>query len=318
MINKKDILILDMSGSPLHNSFSNIGYCIDEPYKKRSRLYYRLRAIVHLLRLDKTNWFDTFFALNDAMIKKYRPQLIIIIGSLIYEPFLRQLRTRYPNISVAYSFSNIVIYFASINPAILEKYNVKGFSWDKDDCAKYNLIYQTPGFDLSVFSNKINSDICYDACFIGADKGRYKLVKAIESKLINSGFKTYIHITPDYGFTKILHKDYKDKIPYKQYLEVVASSKCIIDFVQKGQVGTTMRTMEAIFSGKKLISNNARLKEYTFYHPNNIFIVDKDNIDLIPHFLKTPYIFISEDILQKYSLESSIQTIIYNELLSSD
>lgn len=45
-----------------------------------------------------------------------------------------------------------------------------------------------------------------------------------------------------------------------------------------------MRTMEAIFSGKKLISNNARLKEYTFYHPNNIFIVDKDNIDLIPHF----------------------------------
>ena len=180
------------------------------------------------------------------------------------------------------------------------------------------MIYQTPGFDLSVFSNKINSDICYDACFIGADKGRYKLVKAIESRLINSGFKTYIHITPDYGFTKILHKDYKDKIPYKQYLEVVASSKCIIDFVQKGQVGTTMRTMEALFSGKKLISNNARLKEYTFYHPNNIFIVDKDNIDLIPHFFKTPYIFISEDILQKYSLENSIQTIIYNELLSSD
>lgn len=109
MINKKEILILDMSGSPLHNSFSNIGYCIDEPYKKRTRLYYRLRAIVHLLRLDKTSWFDTFFALNDAMIKKYRPQLIIIIGSLIYEPFLRQLRTRYPNILVAYSFSNIGI-----------------------------------------------------------------------------------------------------------------------------------------------------------------------------------------------------------------
>ena len=151
-----------------------------------------------------------------------------------------------------------------------------------------------------------------------SDETEAKLVKAIESRLINSGFKTYIHITPDYGFTKILHKDYKDKIPYKQYLEVVASSKCIIDFVQKGQVGTTMRTMEAIFSGKKLISNNARLKEYTFYHPNNIFIVDKDNIDLIPHFFKTPYIFISEDILQKYSLENSIQTIIYNELLSSD
>ena len=36
-----------------------------------------------------------------------------------------------------------------------------------------------------------------------------------------------------------------------------------IYFVQKGQVGTTMRTMEAIFSGKKLISNNARPVSYT-------------------------------------------------------
>lgn len=310
MTNKSEIIIFSTKDSTSFTSFKNLGYTVIYPYNKRKRTDYRVRALLHILNIEKYKLFDSFFEINQEINECTNPKIIIIIGSLIFEPFIKKLRNKFPKAHIVYSYSNIVKDLASINPSILKKYEITGVSWDKIDCKKYGLQYQRPGIDPTILNRVNTQEICYDVCFIGADKHRYKSIKEIEKIISNAGFCSYIHITPDYSFFKTLHKDYQDKIPYSRYLEIVASSRCIIDFVQKGQVGTTMRTMEAIFNGKKLISNNQNLKDYDFYNPNNIFIVTKDNLNDIPDFLKSPFIPIDENILSRYTLKNCIREMI--------
>lgn len=310
MISKKNVIVIDLLGSTSYNSLVKLGYDVIDPYDNSSRKYYRIRQLLHRFKLEKCTWFDYYFKLNVKLSKKENSKVIIIIGSLIYEPFLKMLREIFPTIPISYSFSNIVKNSASISPYLLRKYNIIGWSWDKEDCKKYNLNYIRPAIDPNIFKSIDRRLDIYDLCFIGADKGRYKLVKEISHIATASGINSYTHITPDYSFLKFIHKDYKEPIPYDKYLEIVSSSKCIIDLVQKGQVGTTMRTLEAIFSNKKLISNNPNLIDYDFYHPNNIFILSESNIDEIPGFLRKPYVPIDKDILDNYVLDRVIEDLI--------
>lgn len=318
MIDLNKITIIDIYGSTSYKSLKDLGYNVIEPYKKKKRWHYRKRSLIHILSLDRFPCFNSLFDLNCELEKITAPAIIIIVGSLIYEPFLLKLRKKFPTTHILYSYSNIVNNLASVKPTKLRKYNIEGLSWDIDDCKRYKLKYQRPCVDPNLIRNKIISNPIYDVCFIGADKGRYQMVKDIEKVIVGSGFKSYIHITPDYSFFKYLHQDYKDKIPYEKYLEITAASDCIIDLVQKGQVGTTMRTMEAIFNKKKLISNNHRLKEYDFYTPDNIFIVTKENLRDIPNFLRIPYVPIENEILNKYMLKNNIEEIVHSTIKTND
>lgn len=309
MITKNNILIIDFKGSTTYKSFKGYGLPVVEPYEHMKTSDYRKRNILHKLRMDNIPCVNSVFKLNRE-ITNYTPRIIIIMGSLIYERFIYQLRSIYPTSSIVYCYKNIVSSQASINPAILRKYNIIGFSWDIEDCEKYGLRYQIPCVDPTLFDN-INSDTkLYDVCFIGVDKGRYRIIKDIEEVTSKAGYRSYIHITPDHSYNKIGNKDYQNKISYQRYLEIVSTSSCYIDIVQKGQVGTTTRTMEALFTSKKIISNNSKLKEYDFYNPKNIFILTENNINDIPSFLKLPYVPVDKEILQKYELRNSINHII--------
>lgn len=58
--------------------------------------------------------------------------------------------------------------------------------------------------------------------------------------------------------------------------------------------------MEAMFYNKKLITNNIHIKEYDFYIPRNIFILQERNISELKDFLDLPIIEIAQEIKNKY------------------
>ena len=82
--------------------------------------------------------------------------------------------------------------------------------------------------------------------------------------------------------------------------ENIKQSRAILDIVQSGQSGITLRPMEAMFYNKKLITNNIYIKEYDFYNPRNIFILQERNINELNEFLELPMIEINQDIKNKY------------------
>ena len=71
-----------------------------------------------------------------------------------------------------------------------------------------------------------------------------------------------------------------------------------------------MRTIEMIGMNKKIITTNQTIKEYDFYNPNNICVIDRNNININTNFFDAQYEPLSDQIYIKYSLEQWIKDIL--------
>ncbi|MDO4763924.1 MAG: hypothetical protein Q4A00_06030 [Flavobacteriaceae bacterium] len=93
-------------------------------------------------------------------------------------------------------------------------------------------------------------------------------------------------------------------------IKMTLSSKVIIDIKLPYHSGLSFRFFESLGYNKKLITNNTSVKEYDFYHPNNIFITDYENFEGLEEFLNQPYVNICEEIKTKYKFENWIKNIL--------
>jgi hypothetical protein len=71
-------------------------------------------------------------------------------------------------------------------------------------------------------------------------------------------------------------------LPYDRYAEVLATSDFTLDYAHPGQTGATMRSMEALALGVKLISNNPHMLASRHFNDRNVipFPLDGDAQDL--------------------------------------
>ena len=99
----------------------------------------------------------------------------------------------------------------------------------------------------------------------------------------------------------------EERISYVEYLERLSGSRCVVDLCQKMQTGLTRRPLEALFYGKKLITNNLLIKEYDFYNPKNVFIFGADNTSRLGEFVKEPAEPVSEDMKRKYDVNGWVK-----------
>jgi hypothetical protein len=86
--------------------------------------------------------------------------------------------------------------------------------------------------------------------------------------------------------------------------EISALSRAIVDIQHPHQTGLTMRTIETLVAGSKLITTNQTLKLYDLYHPSRIAVLDRDDPRLDPDFLQMPFDPIPEDIVQSYHIDT--------------
>ena len=128
---------------------------------------------------------------------------------------------------------------------------------------------------------------------MGRPKTRKKDIVDLEKKLKEEGIQTNF---------KIIENE-KDYVSYDEYLKMIAESKCILDYNQEGQVGLSLRPMEALFLERKLITNNTDIKNYDFYNHDNVFILGEDNINEIKEFINKPYRKVNQDIINYYDFE---------------
>ena len=74
-----------------------------------------------------------------------------------------------------------------------------------------------------------------------------------------------------------------------------------------------MRTFESVGSGKKLITTNSEIKKYPFYNPNNIFVIDRNNIQLDVAFFDLPYQDIDSKIYESMSIGGWLQELFVDD-----
>lgn len=102
----------------------------------------------------------------------------------------------------------------------------------------------------------------------------------------------------------------KDRITFEKNLEHVKNSDILLDFVDPLHNGLSIRFFEGLYYQKKVITDNVMVKNYDFYHPDNIFIVKNNNYKNIELFLKKPYHKLPEEIVEKYGFSNWIREII--------
>ncbi len=174
----------------------------------------------------------------------------------------------------------------------LEKYRDKFdllISTDNLDATKYDISF----FPLIYSQPKLvdSPDVYYDLSFVGYDKGREKLLREINGKAKSSKLKTFIKCYKERKFTSNKLMD------YGEIIDVVKKSNCILEVVQKGQSAITLRTLEAVYYRKKLLTNNTNIKKYSFYDPRYIQIftnIDEIDFDFVKEKININYKYHNE------------------------
>lgn len=206
-------------------------------------------------------------------------------------------------------------------PNINKKLNLFDYvsSFDRKDCINNPSINFRPLFYCDDYkaTNDLKQKYKYDISFIGTiHSDRYKILKEIEKSTKKQNLKLYMYPFLQskfiYYFYKITKKEFRDttinnfkfeKISSSDISNIVDRSRIIIDIQHPNQTGLTMRTIEMIGMKKQIITTNKDIVNYDFYDSRNIFILDREklNIDLKSLFIE--YSPIKEEIYQKYSLE---------------
>jgi len=102
---------------------------------------------------------------------------------------------------------------------------------------------------------------------------------------------------------------FDQQIAFDRVNEMLRRSRFVLDLQKRIQRGLTFRVFEAMGYRKKLITTNADIVSYDFYHPNNIFIWREDTVSLPSSFFESPYVDLPDDIFYKYSQENWVKTV---------
>ncbi len=148
----------------------------------------------------------------------------------------------------------------------LEKHNVNIFTFDKVDAEKYG--YRSYSQFASKLSQVSDVPITYDFSFVGRDKGRSEILNNLKSQLEGMGYRCNFDI----------RSSDQPNISYIDYLKVSLSATCMIEILQENQSGMTLRAIEAILYGRKLLTNNANIEKEQLYDASDILICD-DNLN---------------------------------------
>lgn len=170
---------------------------------------------------------------------------------------------------------------------------------------------------------KNKKDFKNDFCFIGtAHPKKYKFIKMMSEQLKAVYPKQFIYFffpSPIvYFYRKVMNKELRgakysefhyEPLTGQKMNDVYEASRCVLDSAQAGQLGLTIRVLEALGAKKKLITTNEDIVNYDFYRPENIYVYE-GHIDLDNVFFKEEYKEVDKEIYEKYSLRSWLKKIV--------
>ena len=207
--------------------------------------------------------------------------LVIVFDSMTTVRYLNWLSRTYPEKRIILWFWNKVTditRFNGLDP------KVEIWSYSPQDCEKYGLRYNTPFyFDCLEMSCPGNDR---SVLFVGREKGRGAMLEEIRRALSGSGYTLRTHLVHQLplGFDDPFRSSF---LSYEQNLELVKNCSAILDLTASASAGPSLRVMESLFFGKKLITDNLSVGDLPFYKPENIYLLGKDSRSL-PDFLNAP------------------------------
>lgn len=194
--------------------------------------------------------------------------------------FLDYIRSKYENVKFIYLFSNIIKVTGATYYGILKDIKSKFdavFAFDRRDAEKFNFEHN---YLIYAANNSITSSESYstDLFYVGRAKDRYKMLIEIFEKAQSEGLKCDFNIVgvPE---KKQMHKGIINysPLPYKEVLNRIMSSRCLVDAIQGNSTAMTIKVCESVIFNKKLITTNENIKLEPFYNKDRILIYSENH-----------------------------------------
>ena len=305
----------------MKKAFEDKGYNVDY-YDDRPGDSFAIKALIRLNKgLVKRKTAKYFENIKRKAMEKEYELVLVIYGQSFTCDMMKDLKKICTNAKfVFYMYDPI-----SSMPDRIEfaQFFDKAYTFDIVDFENYKEFDFLPLFYVKDDYNK--RKIQYDYCVLTtAMPGKYKKIKEIlkfikkqdnNLKIFNFQFLQsrivwlyYFITTSEFKRSKFWEFKYK-RLSYSESNNILEKSNIIIDCPKEGQSGLTIRTLECLAAGKKMITTNKTILKYDFYRPENFYVYDGE-IDFDDIFFKRDYNPIPLEIKEKYSISNWVNCIL--------
>ena len=228
---------------------------------------------------------------DDAIVKlggKKFDDVLIVSPECCRHALVSKLKQAFPDARfILYMWDSFKNKMRDNIPGFISLFD-RALTFDDEDAERYGLACRPLFYSAAPMSPNPGGE-SFAFSFIGTiHSDRYRVLKVLIEAADRSGLKYFVYpYLPSrlhYWLFRLTKREFKGTrpgsfeyrpMPYPEVLEVFKASVAVLDVEHSGQRGLTMRTMEVIGSGKKLITTNARIRKYSFFSDDRIQVLDR-------------------------------------------
>lgn len=289
-------------------------------YDERPSQNALVKIIIRLFKKRVPQIFDMYIKRVIKENKGFKPDYILICRGEAFTPLtISHLRKSFPE-------AKIVLYCWDILRQADVRFNIphvdKAMSFDPQDVEENNGLMFRPTFFVKEYLRvKECKDPKHDVVFIGTlHSNRHIIIRKLKEKLMKVGVSLYTYLyVPS---ILVYFKDFITRFPYisikkvhfkpisvLETVEVLNDARAIFDINFTSQKSLSTRAYEAMAARRKYITTNPEVRNYDFYNPNNIAVVDMEHFNLPEDFLTTPFEPVPEAMLYRYSVSGLVDDL---------
>lgn len=287
----------------------NFGHDVEVLYYTKSPLHFKYKGLGQkfVSFLKKIN--------GNSIKKKHREDAIKeFTASKVYDKIL-VTHPQYLNVKThkylkSITEDYIVYLFDGLKKMPVQKHYVhffdEVFSYEIEDCEKHNFKFITNFIPTERFRNSTSSNLLFN---ISSKDVRFPKLKNLAEYCNQNNITTRFVLFSKKPLKTALFQGIYGRIDIQQMDKYLKGVTAFVDIQRPEQNGLSFRVFEAMGNEKKLITDNCHIKKYPFYNPNNIHVIDFQNLHIPEEFLRTPYQKMDPLLYSKYTAKSWVQDI---------
>ncbi|WP_187261814.1 CgeB family protein [Pontibacter beigongshangensis] len=274
-------------GDAIHEKFRSYGADVTFYYERDTSLKH---VVMSNFFPDKMQaWQDRHYQkiLQETEGKRF-DYLIVIRGFRMENWFVDTIRKRNPGIyTILYQWDSYKAWESDFRH-LLPSFD-KTLTFDYDDCKTLALPY-APTFYTDEYAGIKNGPYEFDFIYCtNLSLEKYEFMIKFLAYASQRGYRVRTHLYISWlGYVLNRMKGYDidyqhvsfRRLSRKEYFKLFCKSKTIVDFSGTSQTGITMRIIDALGSGKRVITNNVHVTKEPGYDPRQVVVYNANDIDL--------------------------------------
>lgn len=274
-------------GEAVNEKIKSYGADVSFYYERNTSLLHV--AIANFFPSQMNQWQDSHYRkiLKETSHISF-DYVIVIRGYKMQSWFIQTIRERNPNVyTILYQWDLFSLWDSDYRH--LMPYFDKTLSFDYRDCDTLNIPY-APTFHMDEYAAIKSSSQTFDFiyCANHTDE-KYEFLKKFLDYSAQKGYRIHTHLY--ISWFKFLKENLRGnnigyhhvsfrRLKRKEYFELFSQSKTVVDFSATTQSGITMRVIDALGSGKRVLTNNGHVTQEPGFDPRQVVLYNPRDFSL--------------------------------------